>query len=314
MAFAYFDELGTLEGQRAFIETIARLVRAGRLADAEAHLSRHIAALAPLLVDVLAEVEAGEPHLAGWTRINTSLLAGEWPAATAISIDLSDRTNDDGEPQIQLSIYSDPGCPLVATPAEALAAFAEPAGWHAAPDETSLGALMLAGMADLFGMIAAEKAQPEPAELGSDAAIGLFLAEWWQTLRFHRLIHDAHRDEALVRPITLVVGANGHGPRLVSLLQPPALAEDVAAEHDEAEVDAANDDTAEQDAAALATVHDDALGESDDDDMPRTPVLAPIAANAGFSVTALRRKLAAETEPEAPPRRAGLFGRLLRRK
>ncbi len=345
-------DLATPDGQDDYGNDLHALMRAGQFDEASALLARDIADLSTELWEICDAARADALTLHGWSALSAALVDPEWAQITAVGIDISGHgINPTGDPNLEISFYSDDSFPFSSAGRDAILAENEGYGtpWQGSFDAIDVVDLRIEGMADLHGVIVDEQGRTERPEPGSDAAVALFLAIWWRTAQFHRLIHDLHAREGLSREVPIVVGSHDCGPFMETVIAvevtEPSEAPTWQAPSDPMNVEVgiamvdveenAEDDAAPAGAPEIEMIDHVSTPEAPDeaptpdpwsvpgldemtqadheavqDDALAEPPVASDEEGGDFSARALRRKLA--MEPGEPPveHKPSLLGRL----
>lgn len=234
--------------------------------------------------------------VAGWAALAGRVRALDRPGKpiTAIGIDLSDpgahsdrRPDATGrlDPHIETNYFSDDAFSFSGSDRKALLAGYLGSGskWQGCFVDID-NTISIEGLADLYGPIyALERMHARGRNGGPDFEMAVVGSSYVAVL-VHVAVLDAVRRQGLPRPMAVLVGSNESYP----YFDAPAIAPD---EH----------------GGAATPVSPDALD----------TMIADVAPSAeGQSGTSLRRQIAARGDAEsalsdAPPRRAGLFARLL---
>lgn len=311
-------DLASPDGQDDFANELHALIRAGRFGDASARLAEEIDGLSPELWEVCAVCSADALTLEGWEALNDALADPAWGHITAVGINISgDGVGETGEPLVETLVYTNLAFPFSNTDRAGILAENESFGspWQGMGVQAGIFDPKIAGLAELHGMIVEEQARVPRPEPGSDAAIALFLADWWRTVQFHRLIEATHERHGLSRAVAIIIGSRDCGPFVETVIAPeiidktPIIVELAADAFGLVEADHQPDDTLL--ATPMVAGHD----------YPRAmPVMTLVPANEDdrggteFSANALRRKLAAAPDEEPQVAKASLLGRLFARR
>lgn len=332
MTFAYFDDLVTDEGQAAFSATMARSIRAGKLDEAEAYLSRHLVAASPELWEICAQSTLDQMTIKGWERLASA--AGD-AATDPVVIGVTRATepaDDQSGVSLSATIVPRETGDLVLVSREQLLdrTAAGDLDWLTEDHKHNAIPIFLDGITELHTMIEEELARIDRPDAGSDAAIALFLAQWWRTLRLHQSVERAWKEAWPQANVPVLVGPTGLGPLVVSVLWGD---EGTAPDVEESKGEQSCSDGAlpvAEEAEAVPVPDTGALRGAPVEVMPvDTPVMAlsefdapyydPFGANASqsrersFSVVELRRRLAVNAEPDAEPAKPRLLARILGR-
>ncbi|OYY72894.1 hypothetical protein [Sphingomonas sp. 28-63-12] len=330
------DDIVSPAGQQDYGSAIAHMVRHGRADEAEARLAADIARISPELWDVCGQMPLEALRLEGWAALGEALAGPDRADISAVGIDITGRRDSvTGEPCVDLCFYDDACFPFSSASHDEILADNSQSGatWHGVGEDVEAVMLTVEGMAMLHGMIEEEKTRDDPPEPGSQASIALFLADWWRSVQFHRLVHREMVRMGLPRPMVVVIGSRDCGPFLESVMvpdrRPPAsqlsspaagLAAALAPERSPEWSPERLPERSPERSAGLAPALPASLEivEEQSDGAPMADP-APVRLNAPidlhrFSAVELRRKLAAAGEEEAPPPKTSLFGRLFARR
>ncbi len=283
---------------RAFTLEVEKLLRGGKVDEAEREMVSAVAALVAAGHPLAALCQAAAPEtitLSGWDRLAGRFARLDRPGKpiSAFGIDLSDhgddRPDDNGyvEPFLETSFYSDAAFPFSIADRATLLSGYEGDGWAGRFEDID-GTIEVHGLgalnAGLLGLHALCQDRGGGTALDHDARL---IGATLQALRLHQAVLGAVRQQGLPRAVAVMVGSNESFPYFDAPVIAAPDCEEAGIVRDE------------------ITSHDDAPGYPEGE---RT-----------LSGPALRRSLHGDA-PVAPPfdqqpvaPRMSLLGRLLKR-
>lgn len=295
------------KGERAWVEEMRSLLSAGRAAEADERLAAEIAGFDGALARLCKATAAADVALEGWDDLLPILAEWKGPPVTAITLGLTNppdlvfepgRTN---QPDLLLGLYSDEAFPFSqASKADLVAECArELPAWVGAEEDVEFYCT-ISGLDELNTALVHCKHRHFLRD-GRDGVDGrapggyveYMLGNWFLATRFLQAAQQAIADHDLPAGCRLIAGTVEVNADFIAVLgpdQPSTLKSAPAAP------------TAEPAFATLSV-------------KPWVPREDPTADAVEPAPTLRQRLIAAEPEPEAPPRRGlltRLFGRLRR--
>ena len=214
--------VATPNGKKLYRQTISRLIREDRFAEAEANL---LAALERIPSDLSAKCRALSVTaitMTGWDEVDRMIATPVGKAGklcTAVQIDMSNHVNSsDGSPGIEVSLYSDSAFPFSTSSKEQLLAHNEAYCPPWTGDFEEIGSpLELTGLGLLNQELERQLVrQPQTTE-GKACFV---IAELFRTMRFKQAVQRDLGARTWGRLIPVLVGSNETGPFLETVYLP----------------------------------------------------------------------------------------------
>ena len=220
-------DLTTHEGRGVADTEIAGLLRAGRLADAEAVLADLLRQHPGPIATACLSVPADGVSIGSWDEVNADLVAisrrGEH-VVTAVGLDLSgygDSDTDDWwdkEPAVEVAYYTDSPFPFSTATEDELLAVSESyaAPWTGCMLDAGRAYVTVAGLRGVYGsLLRHEEEHGRDVSTSEDAAN--HLGWWWQHLRFRQALARQVDTYGLARGVPVIAGEHSCGPWLVTV-------------------------------------------------------------------------------------------------
>jgi hypothetical protein len=213
--------LETADGRRTADAVVAELVRAGRLAEAEAWLAERLRGQPGAVAAACLDLAAGDVEIRGWDEVNADLtwLGQRGHPVTAVGLDLSNYHDSDTDdwwdkaPVLEVAAYDDSAYPFsTASTDELLAASAEYAApWTGRMLGQSSASLTLPALRRVNAAVLRRLAERGSADAATH------LGWWWQHLRFRQALVRHLDEDGLALTVPVLAGSHDAGPWLVTV-------------------------------------------------------------------------------------------------
>lgn len=235
-----FDALMSDEGRRAFDRALAARVRAGRDEEADAILTRLLAAAPSEHAAACLGLSAEAITIGGWDLFNARIeeISARGGAVTAVGIDITDQGDlEDAHgrrEQALETVYYDASCgfDFAAAGREGLLAATatglETPPWAGAFAEID-GSVSVRGLAPVYDLLLRRPERPWRAAMSEQERwenLGAYLASWFRHLRVHQAVRRELEAGGLTRNIPVIVGTNEVSPFFDAIYYPEKLRDD----------------------------------------------------------------------------------------
>lgn len=227
------------DGERAYSDAIAALIRDGRLAEADAKLMADVACTGSALAHLCAAAPAPSVAVSGWDDVVEAVEIFEGDPITAIGIILWNEVEtavgkqEAYEPALDLSFYSDASFPFsTASKDEILAENTSAYTVWEGQGEDIEAYIEIEGLAALNQALLNHKHRIHLRALEDEAPtvahpeyIAFVLASWVRVLRFHQAVQAQLDAKGLPGAIPVIMGSHNIKPFLGATLYPARIIE-----------------------------------------------------------------------------------------